>query len=285
MENNLSTTSSKEDAGANTVSNLLDQEPLSEGSLRSDLNDTGASTIVVRSPTIAERTLNGCYPIQTAALSSLDRTDFRNMQLAGLGLGVSKDVQRKFLVPIACIHSRPKYGDWCTNSTATMDEIKPCTGLTLNRSGRIETANIDHLNQRDPLAKESDAIHEAHYVCLECAQKPASVQMDCEIIASGRTALCRKHTRENTPFAHHGPCRCLESLLTGWRCWNCRCDMRSKLIDMMSDRYSQDMFVCSIKGCQGLVNQLPDYKGGNGELEWCWGCQMIISPSTGVFKW
>ena len=96
MENSLSKTSSKEDAGVNTASNLLDQEPWSEGSLSPDLNDTETSTIVVRSPTIAERTLNGYYPIQTAVLSPLDRTGFRNMQLAGLGLGVSRDVQRSF---------------------------------------------------------------------------------------------------------------------------------------------------------------------------------------------
>ena len=119
METSFPTTRRKENAGVNTASNQLDQEPLSEGSLSPNLSDTEVSTMVVRSPTVAERTLNGYYPIQTAVLSSLDRTNFRNMQLAGLGLGVNKDVQRKTLVPKACDDSP------CINSTATMDEIMP----------------------------------------------------------------------------------------------------------------------------------------------------------------
>ena len=128
MENSLLTEGSKEVAGVNTASNLLDQKPLSEGNASSNLNDTETSTTVVRNPAIAEYILNRYYPVQTAVLSFLDRTDFRNMQLAGLGLGLSKSLQRKTLVPIACNDSRPASRLWarraCVNSTATMDEIQ-----------------------------------------------------------------------------------------------------------------------------------------------------------------
>ena len=40
-----------------------------------------------------------------------------------------------------------------------------------------------------------------------------------------------------------------------------------------------------MKGCEEPVNQMPDGNGGNGELEMCWGCRMIISPSTGDVTW
>lgn len=46
------------------------------------------------------------------------------------------------------------------------------------------------------------------------------------------------------------------------------------------------MYVFPIMGCEEVISHLvAANEKGVGELEMCWGCQMIISPSTGNVKW
>ena len=46
------------------------------------------------------------------------------------------------------------------------------------------------------------------------------------------------------------------------------------------------MDVCPIMGCEEVINHLVAAKDESvRELEMCWGCQIIISPSTGNVKW
>lgn len=301
MENSLSTTSIQaqrngsnwEDPSANTASNLSNQQAPLESSPSPDCNDTKTGPMVVWSPTIAKHVLNNCYPVQTAVLSFLDRTDFRNMQLAGLGLGVSKEVQRKTLIPIACNDSRKasRFGPprVCANTTSIMDEVKPCTGRIWHQLARRGSMDIGDCRQPHHFRTGTDVHGKSHNVCLECIQSAAEIISPQEYIPRARTTICRKHTRENTPLAHHGPCQCFEILATEWRCWECRVITLMEMLNLGYRRLSRPgrlMDVCPIMGCEEVINHLVAAKDERvGELEMCWGCQMIISPSTGNVKW
>ena len=134
-----------------TADNILDADSLTQEPVLSSLEhaDPEPSREVIRTATNLEHLLNGCYQVQMRVLLYLDRVDYRNMQLAGLGLGISRIIQRKLLIPVTCSNNgaiRPRDNKrvanlrfltrigWlpptnCNNITATIDEIKPCTGL------------------------------------------------------------------------------------------------------------------------------------------------------------
>lgn len=288
MENSLSTTSIDAqrngsnwvDPGANTASNLSNQQAPLESSLSPDCNDTKTGPMEVWTPTIAELVLNNSYPVQTAVLSSLDRTDFRNMQLAGLGLEISKAVQRKTLIPIACnagvdpswLRAHPYTRlRACTNTTSVMDEIKPFVGLTSWHRFYNDTNDYKYPSRQTCLKSLN--------VCLECIQWAAE-EFPLQIhIPMGRSKICRKHTRENTPLAHHGPCRCFEILAMEWQCLECRETAISEARRRGPQQPLRDF--CPVMGCEEVIWSYNCM----GELEMCWGCKMIISPSTGNVKW
>ena len=300
------------DPGANTASNLSNQQAPLESSPSPDCNDTKTGPMEVWTPTIAELVLNNYYPVQTAVLSSLDRTDFRNMQLAGLGLGISKAVQRKTLIPIACdagadpswLRANPyTWRRACTNTTSVMDEIKPCVGpwrractntsvmdeikpCVGRKTMRHEVAcELDDCKEPHPPGLDTDVLGKPYNVCLECI-KWAAEELPLHIhIPGGRTNICRKHTRENTPLAHHGPCRCFEIMATEWQCVKCRRDAIYEAKSTRGPPYRLKN-VCPIMGCEEVISSHKHFKDESvGELEWCWGCKMIISPSTGIVQW
>ena len=290
MENSLSTTSIDAerdgsnwvDPGANTASNLSNQQAPLESSPSPDCNDTKTGPMEVWTPTIAELVLNNYYPVQTAVLSSLDRTDFRNMQLAGLGLGISKAVQRKTLIPIAC--NTGGCSSWqrfpsrqCTNTTSVMDEIKPCVGLKIWHRFCNDNDDYKYAYSQNTCVKSLN-------VCLECIQWAAEALPTHIHIPKARTNICRKHTRENTPLAHHGPCRCFQILATEWQCLECR--GIAMIEARCRDPPNRLRNVCPIMGCEEVICSYKFAKDERvGELEMCWGCKMIISPSTGNVHW
>lgn len=55
----------------------------------SDHADQEVSRVIVRNPSTVKLLLNVCYPVQVRVLFFLDQTDFRNMQLTGLGFSIS----------------------------------------------------------------------------------------------------------------------------------------------------------------------------------------------------
>lgn len=237
-----------------TADDILDADSLSQEPALSSLEhaDPEPSKEVIRSVTNLEHLLNGCYQVQMRVLLYLDRVDFRNMQLAGLGLDISRIIQRKLLIPVPCrnngaicprdnkhvtkLQFLTRIG-WlppkkCDNTTATMDEIKPCTGLIWPKDllpGTTE--NVDRC--RDPHfdITNYEVKGSSHNVCLECVQfaEHHMSPLEHHKISRLRRTLCSKHTRENTPLAQHEPCKCLVILNTEWRCWGCRRSTRRGL--------------------------------------------------------
>lgn len=210
-----------------------------------DHADSEVSRVVIRNLTKVEHILNIFYPIQVGVLSSLDRTDFRSMQLAGLGLSISRIIQRLHLIPVSCSNSRalrPKDehqatrldflvrigwlpGTCCGNTTATMDEIKACTGMiwpTNSYAGPTDDIDACRGPHLDVTGNELNG--SSHNVCLECIQLAERCMslLEHHIISRLQRTLCSKHTREKTPQAQNEPCKCLQILNTEWRCWACR---------------------------------------------------------------
>lgn len=210
-----------------------------------DHADSGLRRVVIRNPATLEHLLNICYPVQVEVLSSLDRSDFRSMQLAGLGLGISRMMQRLHLIPVPCSNSeavRPKDRNqvlhlkflarigWlpetsCDNTTATMDEIKPCTGTIWPTKFCPETTDdIDACREPHFDVTGNEVNGSSHNVCLDCIQLAARHMsfLEHRKLSRLRRTICSKHTRENTPQAQNEPCNCLVILDTEWRCWGCR---------------------------------------------------------------
>lgn len=197
--------------------------------------------------------LLACYPILVEILSLLDRTDVRSLQLSGLGLSIDRIVQRKHLISVPCSNSRlvrqtdlkkvshldflGRVG-WlpptnCDNTTATIDEIKRCTGNIWPanfHSGSPE--HIDSCRHAHCDCTSYEATGSSHNVCLECNQLAAHHMSALENrrISRLRRTLCSRHTSENTPLARREPCKCREILDTEWRCWGCRKTTRRGLM-------------------------------------------------------
>lgn len=207
--------------------------------------DQEVSRVVARNPSTVKFLLNVYYPVQARVLSFLDRTDFRNMQLAGLGLGISRIMQRLYLIPIPCSNSKQirlqtggqntgldfltRVG-WlpettCDNTTATMDEIRPCTGMVwFSKFSPGTTDDIDACREPHLDITGKEVTGSSHNTCLECflsAERRMSL-LERRRIRRLRRTLCSKHTKENTPQAQNKPCKCLGILSTEWRCWPCR---------------------------------------------------------------
>ena len=211
----------------------------------SDHDEQKGSRVVDRNPSTVKLLLNACYPVQARVLSFLDRTDFRNMQLAGLGLGISRIMQRLYLIPIPCSNSKQirlqiegenvridfltRVG-WlpettCDNTTATMDEIRPCTGMVwFSKFCPGTTDDIDACREPHLDITGKEVTGSSHNTCLECflSAEQRMTLLERRRIRRLRRTLCSKHTRENTPQAQNKPCKCLAILSTEWRCWPCR---------------------------------------------------------------
>ena len=211
----------------------------------SDHADQEVSRVVVRNPSTVKLLLNFCYPVQVRVLSSLDRTDFRSMQLAGLGLNISRIMQRMHLIPIPCNNSdeirAQNQGQgtnldfltrvgWlpettCTNTTATLDEIKACTGMVwFSKFCPGTTDDIDACREPHFDVTGTEVKGSSHNTCIYCFQSAEERMtfLEQRRIPRLRRTLCSKHTRKNTPQAQNKPCKCLEILSREWRCWGCR---------------------------------------------------------------
>ena len=111
------------------------------------------------------------------------------------------------------------------NTTATMDEIKPYTGLIWPRDSCLGiTDNIDACRNPHFDVTSFEVKGSSHNVCLECIQLAAQHMSPLEHrrISRLRRTICSKHTREDITSAQHEPCKCLVILDTEWRCWECR---------------------------------------------------------------
>ena len=208
----------------------------------SDHADQEVSRVVGRNPSTVKLLLNVCFPVQVRVLSSLDRTDFRSMQLAGLGLRISRVTQRLHLIPIPCSNSeavRAGQGirldfltrvGWlpektCKNTTATLDEIKPCTGMVwFSKFCPGTTDDIDACREPHFDVTGQEVKGSSHNTCIHCfkSAEQRMTTLEQRRIPRLRRTLCSKHTRKNTPQAQNEPCKCLEILSTEWRCWSCR---------------------------------------------------------------
>lgn len=247
-----------------TANNMIDADSRSQEPVHSTDEDADPEAKqVIRRITNLEHLLNGCYQVQSRVLLYLNRIDFRSMQLAGLGLNISRIIQRKHLIPTSCSNHeaiRPRdnrriirlrfltHIGWvsptgCNNTTATMDEIKACTGLIWPNKNPSTILDVDlsriiedidecrcaHFNFTNSEARGSS--HQVCLECIQCAERQMSPLEKYKIKRLQRT-LCSKHTKENTPLAQHGPCKCLLALNTEWRCWGCRRSTRRGLISI-----------------------------------------------------
>lgn len=180
-------------------------------------------------------------PIQTSVLRNLTRWDSRNLQLAGLRIEVSRELQRRHLIPVRCDEWDPEnMGKKCANTTEVIDEIRACTGypvitrwpIILARRLEDEEIRLCLYNeqlefwQRYPDDFSDTVGYPVHTkVCRRCRDFHAAKKLDEQLlmIARFRMPLCKQHSLEQANQSPVAACRCLDYLNGKWRCRSC-CD-------------------------------------------------------------
>ena len=186
-----------------------------------------------------ERCITTSYTILTSVLSNLNRWDFRNLQLAGIKTGISRPVQRKYLIPSTCnqkfIFPREPGGQTvCCNTTQTVDEIRTCHGRhdddsTMSyREKWVEPSVLSkHIRGQTKFVDITDENQGGHFdsfnVCLHCIDHDREVLGPCEeeVIGRFKTRMCQVHALEHVENRPYNVCRCMGFVRKYWRCRSC----------------------------------------------------------------
>lgn len=183
-------------------------------------------------------------PVQESIIQNLTRWDFRNLQLAGVRIPVSRDYQREFQKPIRCNEKDPeKRGERCSNSTASVDEIeiRACAGcpVWLSEYGyRVDMwigtqyccPCLQHergrVRVRDDEPDDEPNIDQypvKSKVCRRCHEFYANKHSASRslTIAQFKVPLCKGHSLEQNKQSPLNACRCLDYVNDIWRCRSC----------------------------------------------------------------
>lgn len=184
-------------------------------------------------------------PVQTSIIENLTRWDFRNLQVAGVRLPISRTVQRKYQIPDRCDQRNPEIRtERCANTTESFDEIKACMGYPkFYYSERIPVGTWQGaqliwpclqrergwwndkktVSRREPNTRKYP-IHSK--VCRSCRDFHINTKTDWyfQAIARFGRPLCKQHSLEQTDQFPHNACRCTEYINSQWRCSHCSDD-------------------------------------------------------------
>lgn len=251
-------------------------------------------------PSSFENLISNYGPVQTSILNNLTRWEYRNLQLAGVRLPVSREFLKTHQIPTRCHEQNPENLDeQCANTTETFDEIRACEGhpLRLLRPEELHQPCIHMpawlLNSYDPAEPNIDR-HPIHTkVCRRCRDFNADelLPMQLQTIAQFRMPLCERHSRKEAGQLPHNECRCLSFINDKWRCRSCSestmlflasgaTNNRSSLDDRriswthprayFRNRRNPEIMRCPIEGCVR-----PAWLDANG-MQLCMGCCAII---------
>lgn len=181
-----------------------------------------------------EHCFNNAYSFQTSMLSNLTRLDFKNLQLAGIRISVSREIQQKYLLPSKCNEKLRTPGSesvTCTNTTETVREIKACHGKHRQyKNLALRPGLVKHVRGSKYPVEESDE-HEggsfgSFNVCIQCRDRDRErrLAIESQTIRACRAILCRHHSLKYLHQRPYNMCRCRMFLDQHWRCHACSLD-------------------------------------------------------------
>lgn len=193
-----------------------------------------------------ERCFATIYPSLTSLMSKLNRLDFKNLQLAGFRALISREIQKKYLIPSKCDEKLllPGFSPGaCSNTTQTVHEIKACHGMHHDGwglRGRQEkwmepTKLFKHVPKSNALvqtSKENDGGHfDSYNVCIQCHNRDRRRRRPYEdlVINTFYTEMCQFHSLKYIEQQPYNACRCRTFLEKYWRCHVCSLDTLDEL--------------------------------------------------------
>ena len=189
-------------------------------------------------------------PVQESIIRNLTAWELRNLQVAGIRISASQEVQRKYQIPNRCSEKDPNNQEgMCTNTTKSFDEIIACTGYPLNLSNQrpvlhnwlgghetkpcLENLEIEFWRNLERLRHVSGSVPEReantdkyplhNKVCGRCREVYAAENLTEQLttIESFRWPLCKHHSLKMATEFPLNACRCLAFVNEQWRCKRC----------------------------------------------------------------
>ncbi|MCJ1428512.1 hypothetical protein MMC29_006422 [Sticta canariensis] len=193
-----------------------------------------------------ERHFTTIYPFRISLMLSLNRLDFKNIQLAGIRTPVSRELQREYLIPSECdsievvidAKAQPKPTFTlvaCTNTTRTVDEIMACYGNIHDGYGVrgrqekwIEPAShLKHAHGSRCRMEKASMNEGGHFdsfnVCIQCRDRDRRLSRAyIEFAITGlHSGLCQVHCLASAMERPYNSCRCRMFLEKYWQCRRC----------------------------------------------------------------
>lgn len=251
------------------------------------------------SPQSQECCFTTIYPFQISVMSNLNRMDFKNLQLAGIRTPISKQLQRKYLIPTICHEKleRPCFNPVvCSNTTQTIDEIKACYGAHGDRLGLsmwsqpdkciVPVRHFRHVRGLDRLvmAHSQNEVGNldsfnicTHYHERDRQRRDANEDLT---IRTFHKNLCKLDCLEYLEQQPYNTCRCKMFLERYWRCHTCAMttlqELSIRAFRVLNYRDSSIRAACPILGCSGL----PWVSGRSSQqIMMCCACTAIF-PRT-----
>lgn len=253
-------------------------------------------------------------PIQESIIRNLTRWDFRNLQLAGVQIPLSRGLQRRLQKPTRCDEKDPENANRrCANSTISVDDIRACAGrpvwivdMGFHVEECLEAQRIRPCLQKKTLRAQDDSpdnepntgqypIHSK--VCGRCNEHYANKHLAQRLLTIDqfRIPLCKRHSLKHARKLPLNACRCIDYVNGNWRCRSCQrnamlylCTREGNFRRSISNVqipwshpfarvrnfWAAGAPVCPIDGCV----QQPWWNEFRGErMQMCLGCNAIIA--------
>lgn len=194
---------------------------------------------MAKPPSLLEQMIANNGPIQASIMRHLTTWEFRNLQLAGVRLPVSRAFQRRQLIPNRCNERDPDIPEnQCANTTETFDNIRACAGRPMIDLPQIEMDKTIEAQKMQPCLKnewwrvrDSNQVNEPNTsnhpihtkVCSRCRDRYAWEQLVEQVqrIATLRVPLCKRHSLEQANPLPPNNCHCYGYINDKWRCRRC----------------------------------------------------------------
>lgn len=191
-------------------------------------------------------------PVQESIIRNLTAWELRNLQLAGIGILASQEVQRKYQIPNRCSEKDPDNQEgMCTNTTESFDEIRACVGHPSNlpipkplqvlqnwlgdhkTKPCLENLEVEFWRSLERLRHPPGSVPEReantderpihNKVCRRCRDFYAAENLNEQLttIESFRWPLCKYHGLKMATEFPLNACRCLAFVNEQWRCKRC----------------------------------------------------------------
>ena len=168
-------------------------------------------------------------PSRTSVIWNLN-LDFPNLRLADVRTPIDQHFQIQHLTPRRCNEYTLDMG-WCSNTTETVDEIRPCHGRHhdgLGLRGRldqwIEPKNLyKHVRLVQTADRNDEAYYDSFNVCTVCHEHHRLLRAPYEnvMIRGFAQTCCQTHSLEFLQQRPYNACRCKAFLEKYWRCDAC----------------------------------------------------------------